>query len=73
MLTNSVNLEMRCFPLIILSYAMLKYCITMPRRTEEDTSMASAEALKGGIVGAAKVISPQSLHPQLPAAPVIRN
>ena len=47
--------------------------MTMPRRTDEDTSMASAETLKGGIVGASKVISPQSLHPRISAASLIRN
>ena len=40
----------------------------MPRRTEEETSAAGAQAFRGALVGAAKVKkAPPSLHPQRPA------
>ena len=45
----------------------------MPRRTNEETSAAGAEAFRGGLVGAAKVREPlRVLHPRLPAAPLGR-
>lgn len=39
----------------------------MSRRTEEEASVAGAEAFRGAVFGAAKVEAPPSLHPQLPA------
>lgn len=39
----------------------------MPRRTEEETNAAGAQAFKGALVGAAKVHDPPALYPQLPA------
>ena len=39
----------------------------MSRRTEEEASVAGAEAFRGAVFGAAKVEAPPSLHPQFPA------
>lgn len=55
--------------LIPLSHSILHYdkylalTVTMPRRTEEETNAAGAEAFRGALVGAAKVEAPRSLHP----------
>ena len=37
----------------------------MARRTDQETTIAGAEAFRGAVVGAAKVEALSSLHPQL--------